>query len=66
VNKTLSNAKSALHDHLYVKPSLELIEQMKQDTTTTNSLFRRFFSEMKAQFRNKSVGRVFITGVAPI
>jgi len=66
VNKALGDAKNALYQYLYVDPNEELIKKQKQDIATTNSIFRRFFSEIKDQVANNAVGRVFITGVAPI
>ncbi len=66
MNKALGDAKQALHQHLYVKPSEEKMEQLKNENDLKNSLFRRFFSEIKDQLSNEAVGRVFITGVAPI
>ena len=66
VNKALGDAKSALYQNLYVEPRQELIKKQKQDIATTNSIFRRFFPEIKSQIANNAAGRVFITDVAPI
>jgi hypothetical protein len=66
VNKALGDVKLAFSQHLYVKASEEGMEQLKNDIDVKNNLFWRFFFEIKSQIRNNTVGKVFITGVAPI
>ena len=63
VNKALSDAKSELYKSLYVhdEGTSKLTTHVEQQ-----SLFKRFFSEIKTKLGEGGVGRVFITGVSPI
>jgi hypothetical protein len=60
VNKALRNAQYKIQKELYAHDEEDSTYEEQQ------SLFKRFFSEIKTKLGEGGVGRVFITGVSPI